>query len=435
MRKADFIDRVIIYVKGGKGGDGSASFRHEKYVPKGGPDGGDGGNGGFVFLRANPELSTLLTVSEKKKYIAQNGENGKGSKMHGKNGEDIIIDVPVGTVVKDFESGEIIADLDKPGMVVCVARGGRGGRGNVHFKSPTMRAPKISERGSEGEERKLILELKLLADVALVGYPNVGKSSFISRISNAKPKIAEYPFTTLIPNLGVVIVNDTQFVVADIPGLIKGASEGAGLGNVFLRHVERCTVIAHVVDISGIEGRDPIQDYCDIRKELEFFSKDLAEKEEIIIANKADLLSEDVLKERVEKLKKETGKEVFPTSTITGQGIKEVTYRLYELVKTSKKLVDTREIINEKIKRPKPVWKNLPERFPIEIKKDEDGDYIVTGTYVEEWAKRLNLNQKDGMRRFMELLNKNGLDEKLRKAGVKDGDTVWVAGRAFEFRE
>jgi len=435
MNKADFIDRVIIYVKGGKGGDGSASFRHEKYVPKGGPDGGDGGDGGFIFLRANPELSTLLTVSEKKKYIAQNGENGKGAKKHGKNGEDIVIDVPVGTVVKDLETDEIIADLDKPGMIVCVARGGRGGRGNVHFKSPTMRAPKIAERGSEGEERKLILELKLLADVALVGYPNVGKSSFISKVSNAKPKIASYPFTTLIPNLGVVEVENTQFVIADVPGLIKGAHEGAGLGNIFLRHVERCSVIAHVIDISGMEGRDPVKDYYDIRKELEFFSEDLAKKEEIIIANKIDLLDEKELEERVEKLRKTTGKEVFPTSTLTGQGLKEVIYKLYEIVKKSKKLVETSEIINERIKRPKPVWKKLPERFMIEIVRDEDGDYVVSGTYVEEWAKRLNLNQKDGFRKFMELLNKNGLEEKLRKAGVKDGDTVWVAGRAFEYKE
>jgi len=435
MNKADFIDRVIIYVKGGKGGDGSASFRHEKYVPKGGPDGGDGGDGGFIFLRANPELSTLLTVSEKKKYIAQNGENGKGAKKHGKNGEDIVIDVPVGTVVKDLETGEIIADLDKPGMIVCVARGGRGGRGNVHFKSPTMRAPKIAERGSEGEERKLILELKLLADVALVGYPNVGKSSFISKVSNAKPKIASYPFTTLIPNLGVVEVENTQFVIADVPGLIKGAHEGAGLGNIFLRHVERCSVIIHVIDISGMEGRNPVDDYYNIRKELEFFSEDLAKKEEIIIANKIDLLDEKELEERVEKLRKTTGKEVFPTSTLTGQGLKEVIYKLYEIVKKSKKLVETSEIINERIKRPKPVWKKLPERFMIEIVRDEDGDYVVSGTYVEEWAKRLNLNQKDGFRKFMELLNKNGLEEKLRKAGVKDGDTVWVAGRAFEYKE
>ncbi|MDK2886646.1 MAG: GTPase [Thermosipho sp. (in: thermotogales)] len=435
MNKADFIDRVVIYVKGGKGGDGSASFRHEKYVPKGGPDGGDGGDGGFVFLRANPELSTLLTVSEKKKYIAQNGENGKGAKKHGKNGEDVIIDVPVGTVVKDFETGEILADLDKPGMVVCVARGGKGGRGNVHFKSSTMRAPKIAERGSEGEERKLVLELKLLADVALVGYPNVGKSSFISKVSNAKPKIASYPFTTLIPNLGVVKVENMQFVIADIPGLIKGAHEGAGLGNIFLRHVERCTVIAHVIDISGMEGRDPVQDYFDIRKELEFFSKDLSEKEEIIIANKIDLLDDEELSRRVEELKRKTGKEVFPTSTLTGQGLKEAVYRLYEIVKKSKKLIEDREVVNETIKRPKPVWKNLPERFMIEIIKDEDGDFVVSGTYVEEWAKRLNLNQKDGFRKFMDLLNKNGLEEKLRKAGVKDGDTVWVAGRAFEYKE
>ncbi|MBB6062655.1 GTP-binding protein [Thermosipho japonicus] len=434
MQKADFIDRIVIFVKGGKGGDGSASFRHEKYVPKGGPDGGDGGNGGYVFLKANPNLSTLLSVSEKKKYIAENGENGKGKKMHGRNGKDVVIDVPVGTVVKDFETGEIIADLDKPGMVVCVARGGKGGRGNIHFKSSTMRAPKISERGFEGEERKLVLELKLLADVGLVGYPNVGKSSFISKISNARPKIANYPFTTTIPNLGVVTVNDLQFVVADIPGLIKGASKGAGLGNVFLRHVERCSVIAHIVDISGIEGRDPVQDYFDIRNELEHFSKELAQKEEIIIANKIDLISKEELEKRLEKLRKETGKQIFPTSIITGEGIEKVVYKLAEIVKESKKFHTQSEVVNEQIKRPKPLWKELPERFNIEIIK-EGNDFIVTGTYVEEWAKRLNLNQKDGYRKFMELLEKNGLESKLKEAGIKDGDTVWVAQRAFEYKE
>lgn len=434
MQKADFIDRIVIYVKGGKGGDGSASFRHEKYVPKGGPDGGDGGNGGYVFLKANPNLSTLLSVSEKKKYIAENGENGKGKKMHGRNGKDVVIDVPVGTVVKDFETGEIIADLDKPGMVVCVARGGKGGRGNVHFKSSTMRAPKISERGFEGEERKLVLELKLLADVGLVGYPNVGKSSFISKISNARPKIANYPFTTTIPNLGVVTVNELQFVVADIPGLIKGASKGAGLGNVFLRHVERCSVIAHIVDISGMEGRDPVQDYFDIRNELEHFSSELAQKEEIIIANKIDLISKEELEKRLEKLRKETGKQICPTSIITGEGIEKIVYKLAEIVKESKKFHTQSEVVNEQIKRPKPLWKELPERFNIEIIK-EGNDFIVTGTYVEEWAKRLNLNQKDGYRKFMELLEKNGLEKKLKEAGIKDGDTVWVAQRAFEYKE
>ncbi|MBT1247149.1 MULTISPECIES: GTPase ObgE [unclassified Thermosipho (in: thermotogales)] len=433
MEKSNFIDKVVIYVKGGKGGDGSASFRHEKYVPKGGPDGGDGGNGGYVFLRANSNLSTLLPVSEKKKYIAENGENGKGKKMHGKNGKDVIIDVPVGTVVKDFETGEIIADLNKDGMIVCVARGGRGGRGNVHFKSPTMRAPKISERGSEGEEKKLILELKLLADVGLVGYPNVGKSSFISRISNAKPKIANYPFTTLIPNLGVVQVEKFQFVVADIPGLIKGASKGVGLGNVFLRHVERCSVIAHILDISGIEGRNPIEDYFDIRNELEYFSKNLAQKDEIIIANKIDLLDKEELEKRIKKLKEKLGKEIYPISVYTGEGIKEVLYKLAEIVKESKKLNVSKET-NQKIERPKPVWIELPEKFVIEIQK-EDNDFIVTGTYVEAWAKRLNLSQKDGFNKFMELLERNGLDKKLREAGAKDGDTVWIAKRAFEFKE
>ncbi|QTA38808.1 GTPase ObgE [Thermosipho ferrireducens] len=435
MKRADFIDRVKIYVRAGKGGDGAVSFRHEKYVPKGGPDGGDGGNGGYVFLRANPNLSTLLTLAEKRKYIAENGKNGMGKKMHGRNGEDVIIDVPVGTIVIEESTGKIIADMDTPGMVVCVARGGRGGRGNVHFKSSTMQAPRIAEKGAEGEEKNLILELKLLADVGLVGYPNVGKSSFIARVSNAKPKIAEYPFTTLIPNLGVVEVEDTQFVIADIPGLIKGASQGVGLGNLFLRHVERCSVIAHIVDISGYEGRDPIEDYFDIRKELEYFSENLAKKEEIIIANKIDLIDKAIWKERVKLLSDRTGKKVYPTSTITGEGLKEVLYELYNHVKKSKVLVHTKKIVNEHIRRPKPIWKKLPERFPIEIKRDSDGEFIVGGKYVEEWAKRFNLSQRDGFDKFMELLQKNGIDQKLKEAGAKDGDTVWIAGRAFEFRE
>ncbi|MGC8954533.1 MAG: GTPase ObgE [Fervidobacterium sp.] len=439
MELIEFIDVVDIYVKAGDGGNGAVTFRREKYIPFGGPDGGDGGNGGYVFLIADPTLSTLYHLTEKKRYVAQNAQNGRSKKQNGKDGEDLVIRVPVGTIVKDYEAGEIIADLDEPGKYCCVARGGKGGRGNTHFKSSTNQAPKFAEQGAKGEEKHLLLELKLLADIGLVGYPNVGKSSIISRISNARPKVANYHFTTLIPNLGVVSIDgtpETSFVVADIPGLIKGASEGKGLGNVFLKHVERCSVIVHVLDIAGSENRDPIQDYLDIRKELEFFSKDLAVKQEIVIGNKMDLLDEENLKNTMERFLRETGKNVLPVSAITGWGLDELKLSMWNLVKESKKKYGgTIDISKIQFERPAPVRLTLPAKVDISIKRNDKGDFVVESTYISQYLNKYKMDAKFMLEDILEILQKNGLDDKLKKAGAKDGDTVWVEGAEFVFKE
>ncbi|MGQ9855484.1 MAG: GTPase ObgE [Fervidobacterium sp.] len=438
MEKIGFVDLVDFYVKAGDGGNGAATFRREKYVPFGGPDGGDGGDGGFVFLVADPTISTLYHLTEKRKYTAENGENGRRKKQDGKSGRDLILRVPVGTVVKDYDTGEVIADLDEPGKYCCVARGGKGGRGNTHFKSSTNQAPKIAERGVAGEERHILLELKLLADAGLVGYPNVGKSSIISRISNSKPKIANYHFTTLIPNLGVVVVDkpENSFVVADIPGLIKGASEGKGLGNVFLRHVERCNLIVHVVDIAGSEGRDPVQDYYDIRKELEFFSPELASKEEIVVGNKADLLSGEDLLKNIERFKKETGKDVLAISAVVGIGLDKLKFIIWERIKESRKLL-TDKVDIEKIEflKPEPVKITLPDRVDIVITRNDKGEFEVKSQYITAYLEKYRKEAKYMLEDILEILEKNGLDDKLRKAGVKDGDTVWIEGVEFTFKE
>ncbi|SHN53386.1 GTPase ObgE [Fervidobacterium gondwanense] len=438
MEKIGFVDLVDFYVKAGDGGNGAATFRREKYVPFGGPDGGDGGDGGFVFLVADPTISTLYHLTEKRKYTAENGENGRRKKQDGKSGRDLILRVPVGTVVKDYDTGEVIADLDEPEKYCCVARGGKGGRGNTHFKSSTNQAPKIAERGVAGEERHILLELKLLADAGLVGYPNVGKSSIISRISNSKPKIANYHFTTLIPNLGVVVVDkpENSFVVADIPGLIKGASDGKGLGNVFLRHVERCNLIVHVVDIAGSEGRDPAQDYYDIRKELEFFSPYLASKEEIVVGNKSDLLSEEELLKNIERFKKATGKDVLPISAVVGIGLDKLKFNIWERIKESRKLLTDRVDI-EKIQfaKPEPVRITLPDRVDIVITRNDKGEFEVKSQYITAYLEKYKKEAKYMLEDILEILEKNGLDDKLRKAGVKDGDTVWIEGVEFTFKE
>ncbi|KUK33240.1 MAG: GTPase obg, partial [Thermotoga sp. 47_83] len=375
IERADFVDRVKIFVKAGDGGNGCVSFRREKYVPKGGPDGGDGGDGGFVFLRANPSVSTLIEFVNKRKFVAENGKHGMGKKMKGRNGKDLFIDVPVGTVVKDAVTGEIIADLNEPGKIVCVARGGKGGRGNAHFATSTKQAPLIAERGEKGESRWLELELKILADVGLVGYPNVGKSSLISRISNARPKIANYPFTTLIPNLGVVKYDDFSFVVADIPGLIEGASEGVGLGNVFLRHVERCYLIAHVIDVSGYEREDPVRDYFVIREEMKKYSPFLLEKPEIVVANKIDLIGKEELEKILKRLRDATNREVIPVSALTGEGIDLLVSKLASIVREMK--VEKSERKEEKFVKPSPVWRRLPEKFHLEVVKEDEGYWVV----------------------------------------------------------
>jgi len=424
---------VKIFVKAGDGGNGCVSFRREKYVPKGGPDGGDGGDGGFVFLRANPSVSTLIEFVNKRKFVAENGKHGMGKKMKGRNGKDLFIDVPVGTVVKDAVTGEIIADLNEPGKIVCVARGGKGGRGNAHFATSTKQAPLIAERGEKGESRWLELELKILADVGLVGYPNVGKSSLISRISNARPKIANYPFTTLIPNLGVVKYDDFSFVVADIPGLIEGASEGVGLGNVFLRHVERCYLIAHVIDVSGYEREDPVRDYFVIREEMKKYSPFLLEKPEIVVANKIDLIGKEELEKILKRLRDATNREVIPVSALTGEGIDLLVSKLASIVREMK--VEKSERKEEKFVKPSPVWRRLPEKFHLEVVKEDEGYWVVEGENLRVWIERFDLNQRDARLMLLQVLEKNGLNNKLKEAGVKEGDVVRIGDFEFEYRE
>lgn len=433
MEKEDFVDRVRIYVKAGDGGNGAVSFRREKYVPRGGPDGGDGGDGGFVILRADAGLSTLLRFKHQKKFIAENGQHGRGKKQAGKSGEDLIIDVPVGTVVKDSQTGEIIADLDKHGMMVCVARGGKGGRGNAHFATSTLRAPKIAESGEKGEERWIELELKLLADAGLIGFPNVGKSSLITAMSNARPKIADYPFTTLVPNLGVVrIGNEIEYVLADIPGLIEGAHKGSGLGNLFLRHIERCSVLVHVIDIACVEGRDFLKDYDIIMRELKEYNPELLRKPQILVANKIDLLNEKELNEKLERLKQHTGKDPIAVSALTRQNIDVLKTKIAEYVGESKlKLKMSPAPLFEK---PKPVKTKLELKFNFDIVKTKEG-FVVKGEQVEAWLNRYSLQHKDALARFLEVLERNGLSEKLKQAGAKDGDTVWIGDYDFEYYE
>lgn len=433
MEKEDFVDRVRIYVKAGDGGNGAVSFRREKYVPRGGPDGGDGGDGGFVILRADAGLSTLLRFKHQKKFIAENGQHGRGKKQAGKSGEDLIIDVPVGTVVRDSQTGEIIADLDKHGMMVCVARGGKGGRGNAHFATSTLRAPKIAESGEKGEERWIELELKLLADAGLIGFPNVGKSSLITAMSNARPKIADYPFTTLVPNLGVVrIGNEIEYVLADIPGLIEGAHKGSGLGNLFLRHIERCSVLVHVIDIACVEGRDFLKDYDIIMRELKEYNPELLRKPQILVANKIDLLNEKELNEKLERLKQHTGKDPIAVSALTRQNIDVLKTKIAEYVGESKlKLKMSPAPLFEK---PKPVKTKLELKFNFDIVKTKEG-FVVKGEQVEAWLNRYSLQHKDALARFLEVLERNGLSEKLKQAGAKDGDTVWIGDYDFEYYE
>lgn len=437
MEKLEFIDILDIYVKAGDGGNGAVTFRREKYVPFGGPDGGDGGDGGYVFLVADPTLSTLYHLSEKKRYFAENAQHGQGKKKNGRNGKDLILRVPVGTIVKDFDTREIIADLDEPGKYCCVAIGGKGGRGNAHFKSSTNRAPKFAEHGAKGEERHILLELKLLADAGLVGYPNVGKSSIISKISNAHPKIANYHFTTLVPNLGVVSVDnsDKSFVIADIPGLIKGASEGKGLGNVFLKHVERCSLIVHVIDIAGSEGRDPIQDYFDIRKELQHFNNELYEKTEIVVGNKVDLLTSKELEERIKLFVEKTGKSIIPISAVTGFGLEKLKYSIWEVVKESKKLQQgVLDISNINFVKPAPVRLTLPDVVDIIVKKESNA-FVVVSNYIKKYIEKYKKDNKYLLDDILELLQKNGLEQKLKEAGAQDGDIVWIEGVEFIFKE
>ena len=427
-----FIDEVVVTVKAGNGGDGSAAFRREKYIQFGGPDGGDGGNGGSVIFVADPNINTLIDFKYKKVFKAENGENGQKKQMYGKTGADLIIKVPVGTQVRDVETGKLLLDMNVPGEPRLLLKGGRGGAGNVHFKSATRKTPKIAGKGREGAEIKVKLELKLLADIALVGYPSVGKSSFINRVSAANSKVGSYHFTTLEPKLGVVRLEEGKsFVIADIPGLIEGAHEGIGLGDKFLRHIERCKMIFHLVDVAEIEGRDAIEDYEKINEELRKFSEKLSNKKQIVLANKMDLLWDMDKYEKFIAHVEAQGNEVYPISVILNEGIREVLFRSYDMLqKIEREPLEEEVNVNEVLKE----IKGESEDFV--ITQDEEGTYVIEGRILDEvLAKYVITMDEDSIINFLHMMRSLGLEEAMRDAGIQDGDNVRIADVEFEYVE
>ncbi len=421
-----FVDKAKIFIKAGDGGAGAVSFRREKYVAAGGPDGGDGGEGGDIIFAVDNGMRTLMDFKYQRKYIAQNGESGKKKNMRGKNGEDLIIKVPPGTVIKDFETGRVAADMRSEARTIL--KGGGGGKGNSRFTSSTRQKPKFATPGRKCIGRYVILELKSIADVGLIGFPNVGKSTILGACTSANPKIAGYHFTTLKPNLGVVKISDTSFVMADIPGLIEGAAEGAGLGHDFLRHIERTRMLIHVVDASGEEGRDIIEDYKTIRGELESYSAELTQRPEIVAANKMDMLNADENADRLEEYLKPKGIEVFRISAAIGEG--------------TRQLMQKAAAILEKLPIPEPVlddgiieqWELESEEKEFEV-YEQDGIYYADGSVIREILARTNPNDPDSMRHFQKLLKDFGVLKALRKQGAKTGDTVCLEGLDFDFIE
>lgn len=420
-----FVDKARIIIKAGNGGDGCSSFHREKYVNHGGPDGGDGGRGGNVIFYADENMSTLLDFRFSRHFRAKNGENGRGKLQFGKKGEDIVIKVPVGTRVRDVTSGKIIADMNKPGREKLVLRGGRGGKGNAKFATPTKQAPRYAQNGQRTNEYEVELELMTIADVGLIGLPNVGKSTILSVITSAKPKIANYHFTTLTPNLGVVKRYDSSFVVADIPGLIEGAADGAGLGHDFLRHIERTRLLVHVLDISGSECRDPIEDYRQIRKELANYSEKLTELPELIAANKMDITgAEDNLELLKEELK-DSNAEIFPVSAAAVKGFEPLLDRIVALLKT---LPSTREFAEEEIvEAPQYDW-----NFEITL---DDEVYVVTGGIVDYILDTTNADDEESMRRFQKLLEQEGIIDALREKGATEESVIRLGEWEFDFIE
>lgn len=407
------VDYTKIYVKSGDGGNGAITFRREKYVAAGGPDGGDGGKGGDVYFIVDPDSNTLINFRYNKKFKAKNGENGSGSNCYGKKGEDLYIKVPLGTVVKDKETGEIIADLSKEGQKELVLPGGRGGKGNSHFATATRQAPHFAQGGEKGIEKELILELKMLADVGLIGFPNVGKSTILSMVTEAKPKIADYHFTTLEPNLGVAKTEyGDSFVIADIPGIIEGASQGVGLGLQFLRHIERTRLLLHVIDVSGTEGRNPVEDFKTINNELKKYSEKLATRKQIIVANKADAMQDEMLYEDLEKMAQKLNLKIYKVSAATGQGLKE----LFRDVAEELKNLPREDIVEQEEKI---VYTLKEERKGFEINK-EKGEYYVTGPDIDRLMSRVNLADNESMYYFQKMLANLGVDEALKKAGAED---------------
>ena len=426
-----FADRAKIYIRSGKGGDGHVSFRRELFVPDGGPDGGDGGNGGDVIFEVDEGLNTLTDYRHKRKYAAQDGQEGGKRNCHGKSGESIVLKVPEGTVIKDAESGKVIADMSGENRRQVILKGGRGGIGNQHFATSTMQAPKYAKPGQPCQELEVMLELKVIADVGLVGFPNVGKSTLLSRVTNAQPKIANYHFTTLSPNLGVVDLDGDGFVIADIPGLIEGASEGVGLGLDFLRHIERTKVIIHMVDAASVEGRDPIADIHAINKELNAYNPEIAARPQVIAANKIDAIW-DKENDPVEKIRKEfepEGIKVFPISAVSGQGLKELMYHVKGLLDN----MDHKPVVFEQEFFPEDMFvrENLP--YTVEKSTEEENTYVVEGPRIEKMLGYTNLESEKGFALFQRFLKETGILEELEAAGIQEGDTVRMYGLSFTY--
>lgn len=427
-----FADRAKIYIRSGKGGDGHVSFRREKYVPNGGPDGGDGGNGGSVIFEVDEGLNTLTDFRHIRKYCAQDGEQGGKRNCRGKNGEDIVVKVPEGTVIKELESGKIIADMSGDNRRQVILSGGKGGNGNQHYATSTMQAPKYAQPGQPSKELNLFLELKVIADVGLVGFPNVGKSTLLSRVTNARPKIANYHFTTLNPNLGVVDLDGGKgFVIADIPGLIEGASEGVGLGHEFLRHIERTKVLIHLVDAASTEGRDPIADIYAINKELEAYNADIAHRPQVIAANKIDAIFTEEGENPVEKIRNEfepKGIKVFAISAVSGHGLKELLYYVSELLEQ----IDEPPTIFEAEFNPDTDIVVGNEPYTVEYNAKEN-QYVVEGPRIEKMLGYTNLESERGFKFFQTFLKDNGILDELEALGIQEGDTVRMYGLAFSY--
>lgn len=425
-----FVDQVKVYVKAGDGGNGLVSFRREKYVPFGGPSGGDGGNGSDIIFEVNEGLNTLMDFRYQRHFKAKRGENGMSKGQHGKNAQPMVLAVPPGTIVKDDVTGEFLADLTEHGQRALIAKGGRGGRGNMRFASAKNPAPEISENGEPGVERDIVIELKLIADVGLVGFPSVGKSTLLSVVSAARPKIADYPFTTLAPNLGVVETEDNRsFVIADLPGLIEGAHTGVGLGHQFLRHVERTRVVIHVIDMAATEGRDPYQDYLVINEELQAYDQTILERPQIIVANKMDMPDAEAQLELF-KEQLEEPYPIFPTSALTKAGLRELLFavadQLDQIPKNTQPIEEKAEHI---------VYKHQEEQAPFQITRDPDGAFVLYGDRLEKLFKMTDLTREESIQRFSRQMRSMGVDQALREKGAKDGDIVRLLSYEFEFIE
>ena len=422
-----FIDKARIFVKAGNGGNGSVSFRREKYVPAGGPDGGDGGRGASIIFKVDTGLRTLMDFKYKKKYVGEPGADGSKKRQAGKNGEDLVLKVPPGTIIRDEATNLIIADLKHDGDEAVVAKGGRGGKGNQHFANAIRQAPSFAKSGTDGEERWVILELKMIADVGLLGFPNVGKSTFLSVVTKARPKIANYHFTTLTPNLGVVQTKfGESFVLADIPGLIEGAAEGVGLGHDFLRHVERTKVLIHIVDISGLEGRDALDDFDKINGELKLYNEKLATRPQVVVANKMDILEDESIFDEFKNELEGRGYKVFKMSAATRQGVDDVIAYVSELLREAEEI----ELVSEEEMFRPELDEVQDEGLQIDI---EDGVYVVTGKSLRRIMYSVNFDDMESLQYFQKAMESQGVFDRLREMGIEDGDTVRIYEIEFEF--